>query len=139
MAFDVIAKASAIWAAILLCAILNGALREAVLIPKLGSVPGLVLSGLLLSFVILAVTYLSLPWLGIHNDRGLWAVGIGWLIATLIFELIFGLSRGKPVAEILGAYTFKGGNLWPVVLVVTAAAPWLAARFRGWLARADWP
>lgn len=40
-------KSLAVWTAILVLAILNGALREAVLVPKLGTATGLVLSGLL--------------------------------------------------------------------------------------------
>ena len=45
------------------------------------------------------------------------------------------LSRGKPLSEILEAYTFKDGNIWPVVLLITAAAPWLASMLRAWLGR----
>ncbi len=125
-----IGKALAIWLVILGCAALNGMLREFVLIPKLGSVAGLVLSGVLLSMVIVGVTCLALPWLGIVSARALWMVGAGWLIATLVFEFGMGLSRGETLSEIVGAYTFKGGNLWSVVLVVTASAPWLASRIR---------
>ena len=70
-------KAVAIWAAILLLAIANGALREALLIPKIGSPAGLVLSGLLLCALILAVACLSLPWLGARATAELIFVGSG--------------------------------------------------------------
>ena len=53
--------------AILLLAILNGLLREAVLVPLWGPVAGLVASGLLLSVLILLVAYLALPWLGVRG------------------------------------------------------------------------
>ena len=59
-------------------------------------------------------------------------MGLGWLALTLVFEFSFGLLRGRTLAELLAAYRFEGGNLWPVVLAVTALAPWLAARLRGW-------
>lgn len=133
MAIEVIAKALAAWGAIVVLAVANGALRQAVLIPKLGAAPGQVLSGVLLSCLILIVAYLALPWLGVRSGRELLFVGLEWLAATLIFEFSFGLLRGKSLSELLEAYTFKGGNIWPVVLVVTAAAPWLAAKLRGWL------
>ncbi len=125
-------KAFAIWIGILLLAIANGALREAVLIPKLGAPAGLILSGVLLSALIVVVAYLSLPWLGVRHPLHLWGVGIGWLFLTLVFEFSFGLWQGKSWPALLQAYTFRGGNLWPVVLLVTTLAPTLAAKLRGW-------
>ena len=125
-------KAMVIWVVILVLAIANGALRESVLIPGLGTPAALVLSGLLLSCVIIAVAYLSLPWLQIRRPVQFWAVGLGWLALTLVFEFSFGLWQGKSWSELLEAYTFKGGNVWPVVLVVTAVAPFVAAKLRGW-------
>ncbi len=126
-------KILAVWAGILVLAVANGALREAVLIPKLGNQPGLILSGTLLSALILVVAYLSLPWLGARRPAAVLGIGLAWLALTLVFEFSFGLLRGKPISEMLQAYTFSGGNLWPVVLVVTVLAPYLAAKLRGWL------
>lgn len=131
---EVAAKALGVWAVILVLAMLNGVLREALLIPMFGSAPGVVVSGLFLCGLILAVTwFLLLPWLGVRSSSHFLLIGFGWLILTLIFEFSFGLLRGKTMAEILAAYTFKNGNVWPAVLLVTAAAPWLAAKLRGWI------
>lgn len=132
MSVEVAIKAFAVWVAILVLAVVNGTLREVVLIPRIGTACGLILSGLLLSLFILGATYLSLPWLGVRSPVQLLLIGLCWLALTLVFEFSFGLLRGKALAEILEAYTFKGGNIWSVVLVVTAAAPWLAAKLRGW-------
>lgn len=122
----------AVWAGILMLAVANGALREAVLVPRLGRTAGLVLSGTSLSTLILLVAYLSLPWLGVRRPAELLGVGLAWLALTLVFEFSFGLLRGRPLSEILQAYTFSDGNIWPIVLAVTALAPYAAARFRGW-------
>ncbi|HSH48419.1 MAG TPA: hypothetical protein VK991_07535 [Halomonas sp.] len=122
-----------IWFAILMLAIANGVLREFLLVPLLGGPTSLVLSGTLLSLLILCVAYLSLPWLTIHRPLQLWLVGFGWLAMTLVFEFSFGFWQGKSWSELLDAYTFKGGNIWIVVLAVTAFAPRLAARLRGWV------
>lgn len=124
-------KTLAVWTGILMLAVFNGALREAVLIPKLGTAAGLVLSGLLLSVLILAVAYLSLPWLGARCFVELVGVGLGWLALTLVFEFSFGLWQGKSWEVMFEVYTFKGGNIWTIVLVVTALAPYLAAKLRG--------
>jgi len=132
MLFGIVLKTLAVWSGILILAILNGGLREAVLIPKLGTPAGLVLSGVFLSALILGVAYISLPWFEASQSVEFMGIGLGWLALTLVFEFSFGLWQGKSWQTILEAYTFKGGNIWPVVLLVTTLAPYLAARLRGW-------
>ena len=119
------------WLAILVLAVANGALREAVLVPLLGAAAGLTVSGLLLCALIAAVAY-AFTWL--HPNlaaRQALLVGVLWLGLTLVFE--FGLGRfvqHKSWGELLDAYRFKDGNLWPAVLLATLLAPYLAARWR---------
>ena len=125
-------KAWVIWVAILVLAVANSALREAILIPQLGLPTGLVLSGVLLSALIFVVAYLALPWPGTRRSVELTGIGLGWLALTLCFEFAVGLWQGTSWPVLLAAYTFKGGNIWPVVLAVTVAAPRLAAKVRGW-------
>ena len=132
MSLEIGFKAFAVWTALLAFAIANGAFRSAVLTPVLGTTPGLIVSGLILCGGILAAAYVSLPWLGTRSPSHLILVGLGWLVLTLVFEFSFGLLRGMALSEVLSAYTFSQGNLWPVVLAVTAMAPWLAAKLRGW-------
>jgi hypothetical protein len=126
-------KAVLLWLAILVLAMLNGLLREAVLLPRLGRVEALVASGLLLSLLILLVAVIGAPWYGTPGPNP-WTIGALWLALTLSFEFGFGrLVQHRPWPELLAPYTFRGGNLWPLVLAVTAAAPRLAA----WARRTD--
>ena len=130
---EIAAKALIIWFIILVMAIANGTLRESVLIPVLGGVSGLILSGVLLSALILAVVYYSLPWFGQAPVTRYIALGLSCFCLTLVFEFTFGrLIQGKPWSELLEAYTFKGGNIWPIVLLTVATAPYIAAKIRGW-------
>lgn len=124
-------KALIIWGGILVIAVANGVLRESVLIPSLGSAAALVLSGILLSVLIIAVAYLSLPWLQMRHPMQFWLIGFFWLALTLAFEFSFGIWQGKSWSVLLEAYTFKGGNIWPVVLAATVFAPYIAAKLRG--------
>jgi len=124
-------KALVIWVGILVLAVANGAVRETVLIPAFGTPAALVLSGLLLSVLIIGVAFLSIPWLQIFRPVQLWVVGLGWLVLTLAFEFSFGIWQGKSWPELFEAYTFKDGNIWPVVLAVTALAPYIAGKLRG--------
>ncbi len=117
-----------VWALVLALAVLNGALREAVLVPQLGNPAGQMISGILLIACIAVVTMLASPWLDARSRRQRLVVGFSWLLLTLVFEFTFGIARGKPMQEILDAYTFTEGNLWPLVLVATCLAPMLLAR-----------
>lgn len=125
-------KSTALWLLILVLAVANGLLREHVLIPALGSFAGLAASGALLSATILLVAYLAAPWYGPLSTRRWLGIGLYWLALTLAFE--FGLGRyvqHHTWDELLAAYTFQGGNLWPLVLLATVLSPWIAARMRG--------
>ena len=59
-------------------------------------------------------------------SQGLYA-GVLWLCLTLGFEFGFGrYVQHKHWSELFEAYTFQGGNLWLLVLLVTLLAPfWL--------------
>jgi len=122
--------AVAAWFAILVLAIANGALREAVLIPQLGLRTGTALSGVLLTGAVFAVTFALVFWGRPPAGAAGW-IGAGWLLATLAFEFGFGLARGKTWPEMLGAYVFKDGNLWPLVLLALLLAPALCQRALG--------
>ena len=128
------------WLVILGLAIANGVLREEILIPALGKPGGLILSGALLSMLIVLVAYGLVCF-----TRGLTAsssllIGVLWLGLTLAFEFSFGrYVQHKSWAELLDAYAFKEGNIWPVVLVVTLLAPYLALRLRAAFARRPIP
>jgi hypothetical protein len=125
-------KAIAVWLAILTCAVLNGALREGVLMRLFGKPAALVLSGVLLSAIILAISLMVVPWFGRLAGARYVHVGLLWLWLTLIFEFGFGrLVQHQSWQRLIEAYTFENGNIWPAVLVVIVAAPWLAARVRG--------
>ena len=85
------------------------------------------LSGLLLSLLIALIAYALVRFTHATVAQGL-RIGIGWLALTLAFEFAFGrYVQHKPWEEILAAYTFQDGNLWPLVLVVTLLAPPAAA------------
>lgn len=125
------ARAVAAWLAILGLAIANGALREMLLLPALGRTPALVASGVLLSAVILLVAFAGIRWLRPASARAAWQLGMLWLALTLVFEFSFGgLVQHKSWAEMLQAYAFRDGDIWPLVLLVTLVAPVLAWRVR---------
>jgi len=127
-------KAATLWLAILLLAILNGTLRELALVPAFGSFAGYVASGIILSACIFLVALVAAAWYDPLTPRQWWFIGLLWLLLTVIFEFGFGkFVQHKTWENLFAAYTFRGGNLWPIVLFVTFISPWLAARFRGFI------
>jgi hypothetical protein len=129
--FMLVLKSVAAWLLILVLAMLNGLFREAMLLPNLSKPVAFFLSGLFLSFFIVMVAVALARWLELNTPSWCIHVGLLWLSLTLIFEFGFGgVMQGKSWAEMLAAYTFKDGNIWPVVLMVTLFAPLVAARIR---------
>ncbi|MBK6853446.1 MAG: hypothetical protein IPG93_18180 [Burkholderiales bacterium] len=119
------------WLVILLLAFANGALRELLLLPWLGYPWALLLSGLLLGACVVLVTWFSLAAMKLENAAQAFAAGVVWLALTLVFEFTFGrLVQGKSWGELLGAYTFARGNLWPLVLLVILLSPLAVHRLR---------
>ena len=117
-------KSLVAWLVILALAVANGALREIVLIPVFGKATGLVLSGVLLSLLVALVSFALVRLShGITILQG-FRVGASWLCLTVAFEFSFGrYVQHKSWSELLDAYTFQDGNIWPVVLLVTLLAP----------------
>jgi hypothetical protein len=126
------AKAVGVWVLFAILGVLNGVLREYLLVPGLGKRLSLPLSGVLLSAAVLLVTVLLFPFLGLKDTVECFLVGGFWLVATVAFEFLFGhFVAGKPWSELAQAYNILSGNLWPLVLVMIALSPYLAGRIRG--------
>lgn len=123
-----IIKSLLIWLLIIPLAIINGGLRDEIIAPIFGSNIALPLSGLILCSLILLITIFVIPKLIRVTPNTYWLIGIMWFLLTFIFESVFALGMGKTMEEVLSAYDISTGNLWIVVLIFTAIAPWLGAK-----------
>ena len=126
-----IMKSLIIWVCFIPAAILNGGLREYVLVPVIGQKWALPASGIILSGLIFLITWFMLPRLikdNIRTER--WLMGIVWALLTAIFEFVAGLSGGNNIQELLAAYNPLTGNLWLLVLVTTFFAPVMESSMR---------
>ena len=126
-----IARVIAVWLAILVLANLNGLAREFALAPLLGPAGARFASGVTLSAIIFAAAWLAAPWLGRASAGQWWATGALWLGLTLAFEFGIGYAQHQDLSRLFAAYTFEGGNIWPVVLLAALVSPYFAARVRG--------
>lgn len=129
-----ILRAVVIWFVLLILAVLNGGVRDTWLSPRLGDTAGRALSTLLLSGLILLVTWMSIGWIRPTSAAAAFAIGALWLALTLAFEFLVGHHGfGKPWGELLEDYDLRRGRIWLLVLLVTFGAPVWAARVRGLL------
>lgn len=124
-----IIRALFIWLSFVVLAVLNGALREKVLVPQLGDSTGHVWSTIILCVLILGVTWVALPWLRPASLGDAWLIGALWLTLTLAFEFLAGhYLFHTPWEKLLAAYNVARGEIWILVLLVTFLAPALAFR-----------
>lgn len=102
------------------------------LVPLIGSDLALPVSGVSLGVLVFVVSFIFVPRLGPSTQSVYIAVGLFWVVLTLLFEGVFGyFVVGKTWAEIMQVFDVRKGDLFVLVLAVTAVSPWLAARVRG--------
>ncbi len=125
-------KILAVWLLCMAGAILNGTLREFVFNPWIGTAWGHVLSTVLLSLLILAITWSTIGWMAPASAAQAWAIGIAWFVLTLAFEFGFGrIVSHKSWQVLLADYHLWEGRIWVMVPLITAVAPVWMARLRG--------
>ncbi|MFT4937166.1 MAG: putative tellurium resistance membrane protein TerC [Paraglaciecola sp.] len=123
---------------IVVAAVLNGTLREKVIVPVIGTSMALTLSGVLLAILVFMLSLIFMPFIGAKEAEVYIGIGFFWVGLTLSFELIFGhFVVGKSGQEIRQVFNLKKGDLFIVVLCVTAISPWLAAKVRFFFAPGD--
>lgn len=125
-------RALAVWIALLIVAIVNGGLREAVLVPRLGTGPAHVVSTLLLSLFVIFLARVFLRWMAPPRAADAFLIGVFWAALTVAFEFLAGhYVFGTAWAVLLADYNVLQGRIWVLVLVATLLAPLLAFRLSG--------
>lgn len=122
-------RAALVWFGIMLAAILNGAIRDGVMTPRMGDTAARALSCVTLAGAIVVITFLTVRWISPASMRHAWAIGAMWFTMTLLFE--FGAGHyvfHTPWERLIADYNVLRGRLWILVLMTTLTAPALAYR-----------
>jgi hypothetical protein len=83
------------------------------------------------TLLILAIATLMSPWLGMSHIPQLLAVGVLWLILTVMFEVVLGRwGFGYSWQRIISDYNLFQGELMSTGLVVLLLAPLIALAMR---------
>jgi hypothetical protein len=119
----------AAWLGMLVLAVLNGALREALLTPVLGDAAGRQLSTLLLLALFSGwFWFLHRRW-PLSTALQAWLVGAVWLVMTLAFETFLGrVLGGKSWPAVFEDYNVLAGRLWILVPLWTLVGPYVFFR-----------
>ena len=124
-----ILKSFFIWLCFIPAAILNGGLREYVLVKTIGEKWALPVSGILLSTLIFLITWFLFPRIvGGCTSKESRIIGIVWVLLTILFEFATGLGTGNTVQKLLVAYNPLTGNLWLLILLTTFLSPVLVEK-----------
>ena len=125
-------RAVAIWFAILVLANVNGAVRQAWLIPLVGETIGRAVSTLLLCVLVFLLTWLAIGWIGPTTTGDAIKIGVLWLALTLAFEFLVGhYVFRQPWAALREDYDLTRGRIWMLALLVVLMAPLVTGRLRG--------
>ncbi|MCL2565320.1 MAG: hypothetical protein FWE24_05850 [Defluviitaleaceae bacterium] len=125
----IIMKSLLVWLLILPFAILNGGLRNEVIEPMFGWVAEPISGIILCTFIFLLCLFL-IPRLGNGNKKTYIVMGCIWIMLTIVIEFIIGFIEGNTFNELLAAYDITTGNLWVLVLIITAVSPYLSAKIK---------
>jgi hypothetical protein len=129
-------RACAVWIVLAVAMVAHGTARERLLRPHIGELAAHQVSCFTGSLLILAVSYVALPWLGVLSEPGLQLrIGGFWFLLTVAFEFLFGhWVAGHPWKRLFEDYNLFRGKLWLLVLGATLLAPRVAGVLHGWRA-----
>lgn len=124
-------QAIMIWVLFVFVAIFNGSIRQFLIAPRTSELTAHQIScftGISLFFIVM---FLWLKYTGAsYTGNNLILIGAGFLVATIIFEFIFGhYVMGHSWAKLLHDYNFLKGRLWALVLVWTTVGPYVVAKY----------
>lgn len=110
---------------------INGAFRELVMKPRLADPLADAISAALGILIILGITRLIFRIPADAPTARLARMSALLVVLTIAFETTFGLIEGQTLDVLLEHYAIWKGNLWPLVLLVLAATPFLWRGRRG--------
>jgi hypothetical protein len=117
------ARAVAVWLVIMAGESLHGVARVIFIEPLLGRFESRQLAVVTGTALIYGITWLAIGWIGAGGRRTLLAIGFGWLILTLTFEISVGRILGLSWTRIASDYDLRQGGFLLFGFVGMAFAP----------------
>ena len=129
-------RAILVWLVIIAAETVHGILRGVLLVPIVGDLPARQIGVLLGSTLIFAVAYLFIRWIAARTKLQFLAVGLLWVVLTVLFEFVLGrLVLGLSWERLAEDYDVTRGGFMGLGLLFMAVSPLLAA----WFCRSCFP
>ena len=128
-----ITRALAIWLLIMLVESFHGMFRTIFLVPMVGDFPARQIGVFTGSAIIFAITWFSMPWLrGTQQaaPKTWWAIGVIWVVLTLVFEILLGRALALSWQRIIEDYNPAQGGLMGLGMAAMLVTPWVVANWR---------
>jgi hypothetical protein len=127
-----IVRAGVIWLVLLVIAVTAGIARTLLLEPRVGEQLGHVIGTALVIVVFSTVIWLTFDWVSpLADPLNAWVIGLGWVMATMLFEFLFGhYVDGAPWSRLVADYNVLRGRLWILVPLTLLFVPVLETLVR---------
>ncbi len=127
-------RAFLVWILIASAEVVHGILRVRLLNRRLGDHRARQIAVFTGSAIILAITWLLVPWMEVPSTSQALGVGFAWLLLMLAFEIGFGRFVFRASWRRIAAdFDFRKGGLLSIGMAVLFFAPFLTAKLRGLL------
>ncbi len=80
--------------------------------------------------VIFAITWVCIRWMRVRTAADALAIGVVWVILTLLFEYAVGRAVGISLERIHADYDLLHGGLMPLGLAAMALTPWAVRQLK---------
>jgi hypothetical protein len=125
-------KAFGVWLVMLVAAFVNGAIREILIVPRVGEQVGHIIGVVVFSGAIFGITYVFITTLAPLSSSTLFAMGLFWLVLSLLFEFgFFHYVMHEPWEKLLADYNLFRGRLLIVVWLTTLFSPLICGKLLG--------
>ena len=124
-------RAFATWFFIAVAESIHGILRRIFILPVIGDLRAHQVGMLVGCFIIFAVAWACIRWIGAKTLSEQLKVGAFWMVLMAIFEVSLGLAFGYSHERIFSDYNFVEGRLMIFGMMFMLFAPALAAMARG--------
>ncbi len=124
-------RAFSVWLLIIFAESIHGTIRQVFLAPLIGDFNARRIAVFTAMILIFFIAYFFIRWINTSSVKSLFAIGLMWVILTILFEFalgifIFGYSRERMFED----YDLSRGGLMGFGLLFMFFAPLLAAKVR---------